>query len=44
MIRNISLREIIRQTTSIENSDLQKEVFFWKDGDPCPQPFQVICF
>uniref|UniRef100_A0A915CXX0 Uncharacterized protein n=1 Tax=Ditylenchus dipsaci TaxID=166011 RepID=A0A915CXX0_9BILA len=40
-IRNINLREIIKQTTSIENDELQKDVFFWLKGDPCPQPFQV---
>ncbi|KAL3120520.1 hypothetical protein niasHT_009345 [Heterodera trifolii] len=40
-IRRITLRDIIRQTTSIEKGDIQENVFFWRDGDPCPQPFQV---
>uniref|UniRef100_A0A1I8BWQ4 NAD(P)H oxidase (H2O2-forming) n=1 Tax=Meloidogyne hapla TaxID=6305 RepID=A0A1I8BWQ4_MELHA len=34
-------RDIIRQTTSIGKEDIQENVFFWKNGDPCPQPFQV---
>uniref|UniRef100_A0A915LF61 Peroxidase n=1 Tax=Meloidogyne javanica TaxID=6303 RepID=A0A915LF61_MELJA len=40
-IRRITLRDIIRQTTSIGKEDIQENVFFWKNGDPCPQPFQV---
>ncbi|KHN77089.1 Dual oxidase 1 [Toxocara canis] len=40
-IRSITLRDIIRETTSIDDTELQQNVFFWKDGDPCPQPFQV---
>ncbi|KAI3410341.1 BLI-3 blue-light-inducible Bli-3 protein [Globodera pallida] len=40
-IRRITLRDIIRQTTSIEKGDIQENVFFWHNGDPCPQPFQV---
>ncbi|KAI1729776.1 heme peroxidase domain-containing protein [Ditylenchus destructor] len=41
-IRNISLREIIRQTTSIGIEELQKDVFFCLSSScPCPQPFQV---
>ncbi len=41
MLRKITLRDIIRQTTEIQHEDLQPEVFFWRTGDPCPQPFQV---
>uniref|UniRef100_A0A0N5APC8 NAD(P)H oxidase (H2O2-forming) n=1 Tax=Syphacia muris TaxID=451379 RepID=A0A0N5APC8_9BILA len=41
MIHSITLRDIIRETTSISNDELQSNVFFWKDGDPCSQPFQV---
>ncbi|CAJ0580698.1 unnamed protein product, partial [Mesorhabditis spiculigera] len=40
-IHSISLRDIIKATTNIDASMLQENVFFWKDGDPCPQPFQV---
>uniref|UniRef100_A0AC35FZC6 NAD(P)H oxidase (H2O2-forming) n=1 Tax=Panagrolaimus sp. PS1159 TaxID=55785 RepID=A0AC35FZC6_9BILA len=38
---NITLRDIISQTTSISPSEIQENVFFWQEGDPCPQPFQV---
>ncbi|VDM76678.1 unnamed protein product, partial [Strongylus vulgaris] len=41
MIRNITLRDIIRATTEINDSWLQNDVFYFHDGDPCPQPFQV---
>ncbi|CAI4224724.1 unnamed protein product [Auanema sp. JU1783] len=40
-IRNITLRDIIKDTTEISENMLQKDVFFWKNGDPCPQPYQV---
>ncbi|XGW18396.1 hypothetical protein V3C99_002767 [Haemonchus contortus] len=40
-IHNITLRDIIRATTEISDQWLQEDVFFFKDGDPCPQPFQV---
>ncbi|CAB3410873.1 unnamed protein product [Caenorhabditis bovis] len=40
-IRNVTLRDIIKATTDISENMLQKDVFFFKDGDPCPQPFQV---
>ena len=40
-IRNTTLRDIIRDTTGIPDHLLQENVFFWRDGDPCPQPFQV---
>ncbi|CAI2308307.1 unnamed protein product [Caenorhabditis sp. 36 PRJEB53466] len=41
MIHSIGLREIIKATTDIDETMLQKDVFFFKEGDPCPQPFQV---
>ncbi|GMR43024.1 hypothetical protein PMAYCL1PPCAC_13219 [Pristionchus mayeri] len=40
-IRKTTLRDIITQTTDIGETHLQEDIFFWKDGDPCPQPFQV---
>ncbi|GMT20614.1 hypothetical protein PFISCL1PPCAC_11911, partial [Pristionchus fissidentatus] len=40
-LRNTTLRDIITQTTDIGETHLQEDIFFWKDGDPCPQPFQV---
>ncbi|CAJ0942291.1 unnamed protein product, partial [Mesorhabditis belari] len=40
-IHSITLRDIIGNTTNIDSSMLQPNVFFWKEGDPCKQPFQV---
>ncbi|PAV57045.1 hypothetical protein WR25_26113 [Diploscapter pachys] len=40
-IHNVTLRDIIKDTTDISENMLQKDVFFWRNGDPCPQPFQV---
>ncbi|CAD6199146.1 unnamed protein product [Caenorhabditis auriculariae] len=40
-IQATTLHDIIKATTDISENMLQKNVFFWKDGDPCPQPFQV---
>ncbi|KAK5639843.1 hypothetical protein RI129_010654 [Pyrocoelia pectoralis] len=40
-IRKITLWDIIVNTTDIEPSDIQRNVFYWKDGDPCPQPMQL---
>ncbi|KHJ92803.1 animal hem peroxidase [Oesophagostomum dentatum] len=40
-IHNVTLRDIIRATTEINDAWLQDDVFYFHDGDPCPQPFQV---
>ena len=40
-IYNTTLRDIISQTTSINSNELQENVFFHRQGDPCPQPFQI---
>lgn len=40
-IKNIKLWDIIVNTTNINGTDLQKNVFYWVDGDPCPQPKQL---
>ncbi|TKR77884.1 hypothetical protein L596_018782 [Steinernema carpocapsae] len=40
-IHAITLHDIIRETTRIQEDQLQKNVFFWHEGDPCGQPFQV---
>uniref|UniRef100_A0A5S6QR67 NAD(P)H oxidase (H2O2-forming) n=1 Tax=Trichuris muris TaxID=70415 RepID=A0A5S6QR67_TRIMR len=40
-IRQIRLYDLIIQTTHIRPEEIQKKVFFWHQGDPCPQPFQV---
>ncbi|WKX98615.1 hypothetical protein Q1695_013921 [Nippostrongylus brasiliensis] len=40
-IHKITLRDIIKETTEISEEWLQKDVFYFKEGDSCPQPFQV---
>ncbi|XP_019712822.1 dual oxidase 1 [Hippocampus comes] len=40
-IRNVTFHDILVAVTNAENSDLQSNVFFWKSGDPCPQPTQL---
>nr|CAD7589006.1 unnamed protein product [Timema genevievae] len=40
-IRNIHLYDIIVNCTDIKPKEVQKNVFFWRKGDPCPQPLQL---
>uniref|UniRef100_A0A8C7NF15 NAD(P)H oxidase (H2O2-forming) n=1 Tax=Oncorhynchus mykiss TaxID=8022 RepID=A0A8C7NF15_ONCMY len=40
-IRNTTFHDVITAVTGAEAEDIQRRVFFWKDGDPCPQPSQV---
>ncbi|KAM9377184.1 dual oxidase 1 [Pholidichthys leucotaenia] len=40
-IRNLTYHDILVAVTSAEAPDIQNSVFFWKDGDPCPQPTQL---
>ncbi|CAB4055922.1 DUOX [Lepeophtheirus salmonis] len=40
-IRQIKLSDVILNATSITPDQIQKNVFFWKDKDPCPQPEQL---
>ncbi|PIO57460.1 hypothetical protein TELCIR_21130, partial [Teladorsagia circumcincta] len=40
-IHGITLGDMIRETMGISEQWLQKNVFVFGDGDPCPQPFQV---
>uniref|UniRef100_A0A4W4EYL4 NAD(P)H oxidase (H2O2-forming) n=1 Tax=Electrophorus electricus TaxID=8005 RepID=A0A4W4EYL4_ELEEL len=37
-IRNITYHDILLTVTSAESGDIQENVFFWLNGDPCPQP------
>uniref|UniRef100_A0A671VYG6 NAD(P)H oxidase (H2O2-forming) n=1 Tax=Sparus aurata TaxID=8175 RepID=A0A671VYG6_SPAAU len=41
MIRNVSFHDVLIAVTSAEASDIQDNVFFWHDGDPCAQPTQL---
>ena len=40
-IKSLKLSDVIRQVTSIEENDIQGEVFQWNQGDPCQQPLQL---
>lgn len=40
-IQNVTFHDVLIAVTSAEGADIQKNVFFWRDGDPCPQPTQL---
>ncbi|GAB6033366.1 hypothetical protein CHUAL_013131 [Chamberlinius hualienensis] len=40
-IRSIRLFDIIINSTNIVPGEIQENVFFFQEGDPCPQPFQL---
>ncbi|XP_061825723.2 dual oxidase 1 [Nerophis lumbriciformis] len=40
-IRKMTFHDVLVAVTSVEASDIQTSVFFWKSGDPCPQPAQL---
>ncbi|XP_049638484.1 dual oxidase 1 [Suncus etruscus] len=40
-IRNTSLRDVLMAVFNLSSSALQPNVFFWNEGDPCPQPMQL---
>ncbi|CAG0912911.1 unnamed protein product, partial [Notodromas monacha] len=40
-IKTVRLYDIIVNATDIKPGDIQEEVFFWMEGDPCPQPAQL---
>lgn len=40
-IRRISLWDVIVNATGVPPDAIQRRVFVWQDGDPCPQPFQL---
>uniref|UniRef100_A0A4W3IEX4 NAD(P)H oxidase (H2O2-forming) n=1 Tax=Callorhinchus milii TaxID=7868 RepID=A0A4W3IEX4_CALMI len=40
-IRNTSYYDVLLATTSAETGDIQRNVFLWKNGGPCPQPKQL---
>ncbi|XP_070828301.1 dual oxidase 1 [Chaetodon trifascialis] len=41
MIRNVTFHDVLVAVTSAETSDIQNNVFVWRDGDPCAQPMQL---
>ncbi|XP_056671998.1 dual oxidase 2 [Monodelphis domestica] len=40
-IQNTSLHDVLVNVTNISHDALQSSVFFWHEGDPCPQPQQL---
>uniref|UniRef100_A0A3Q3FHW2 NAD(P)H oxidase (H2O2-forming) n=1 Tax=Labrus bergylta TaxID=56723 RepID=A0A3Q3FHW2_9LABR len=40
-IRRVTFNDVLIAVTSAEATDIQKNVFFWMNGDPCPQPTQL---
>lgn len=40
-LREIKLWDVIVNASSVEPGEIQKNVFFWLDSDPCPQPKQL---
>ena len=40
-IKKIKLWDVIVNATNVSPNEIQKEVFFWHEGDPCPQPRQL---
>lgn len=40
-LRKVSLWDIIVNSTKIHPNSIQQNVFFWNEGDPCPQPMQL---
>ncbi|CAL1263202.1 unnamed protein product [Larinioides sclopetarius] len=40
-IKKVKLRDILITATEISTDYLQENIFFWKDGDICPQPTQL---
>ncbi|XP_068459768.1 dual oxidase 2 isoform X3 [Clinocottus analis] len=41
LIRNVTFHDVLIAVTSAGTTDIQNNVFFWTDGDPCPQPAQL---
>lgn len=40
-VRSVTLWDIIVNSTDVDPATIQRQVFFWNDGDPCPQPGQI---
>ena len=39
--RSLKLSDVIKEVTTITDGDIQKDLFFFNEGDPCPQPVQL---
>ena len=42
MIRNVTFHDVLVAVTSAESTDLQNNVFFWRDGKKMPLIFDFI--
>ncbi|NXE46113.1 DUOX2 oxidase, partial [Casuarius casuarius] len=40
-IRNTTFHDVLIAVTYANSTEIQREVFVWHDGDPCPQPQQL---
>lgn len=40
-LRKIRMWDIVVNATDIQPGEVQHDAFFFKDGDPCPQPQQL---
>ncbi|VVC91212.1 unnamed protein product, partial [Leptidea sinapis] len=40
-LRRITLWDVIVNSTAIGPGDIQRDVLHWREGDPCPQPYQL---
>jgi dual oxidase len=39
--RNLKLSDVIKKVTTIGDEHIQKDLFFFRADDPCPQPVQL---
>ncbi|NXT47307.1 DUOX2 oxidase, partial [Pluvianellus socialis] len=40
-IHNTTFHDVLAAVTHVNSTNLQPDVFVWKNGDPCPQPQQL---
>lgn len=40
-LRQITMWDILVNATDVKPGELQNDVFFFAEGDPCPQPAQL---
>lgn len=40
-IKSIKLWDVIVNATDIQPGEVQKDLFYWREGNPCPQPEQL---
>lgn len=40
-LKKIKLHDIIVNSTTMAADEIQDDVFFWRNGNPCPQPMQL---